>query len=122
MSFQYMTLDMVKEANTNGGFIDQTTFKTKEQFHFDTLILSEDVLEILDSYISHIRPLQTPKCEYVVISTVGSQFSDMGNALSFLVIEAICKYYISPNRYCQIVETESSIRLNTKEQETLSKD
>ena len=103
-------------------FIDQTRFKTKEQFHFDTLILSEDVLEILDRYISHIRPLQTPKCEYVVISTAGSQFSAMGNALSLLVLEAIGKYYISPTRYRQIVETESSIRLNKKEQETLSKD
>jgi hypothetical protein len=122
MSFQYMTLNMVEEAGTNGGFIDQTQFKTKEKFQFDTLILSDDVLDILNSYICHIRPLQSPKCEYAVISTAGTQFSAMGNALSLLVLQAIGKYYISPSRYRQIVETESSVRLSDKERETITKD
>ena len=89
MSFQFMTIDMVKEANNNGGFIDQSKFKTNEQFHFNTLVLSQDVLDILNSYITHIRPLQYPKCDFAVVSTTGTQFTAMGNALSLLVLQAI---------------------------------
>ena len=122
MSFQFMTIDMVQEANNNGGFIDQSNFKTSEQFHFDTLVLSQDVLDILNSYITHIRPLQYPKCDFAVVSTAGTQFTAMGNALSLLVLQAIGKYYINPTRYRQIAETESSNRLTPRERETISKD
>lgn len=122
MSFQYMTVQMVEEARTNGGFIDQSKFKTEEKFHFDTLILSDDVLDILESYISHIRPLQTPKCDFVVVSTAGTRFTAMGNALSLLVLQSIGKYYISPTRYRQIVESESQTRLTQKEQQSITLD
>ena len=95
MSFQYMTLEMVELAGSNGGFIDQTQFKTSHQYHFDTLVLSSDVMEVLSSYIKHIRPLLAPKCDYAVVSSVGTQFTGMGNALSLLVLQAIGEYYIS---------------------------
>lgn len=122
MSIQFMTLDMVKLAGTNGGYIDQTQFKSKDQFHFDTLILSPDVMQVLNSYIEHIRPLQSPTCDYAIVSSAGTQFTAMGNALSLLVLQAIGKYYISPTRYRQIVETESSTKLNAKERNIISKD
>ena len=122
MSIQFMTLDMVKLAGSNRGYIDQTQFKSKDQFHFDTLILSTEVLEVLNSYIEHIRPLQSPTCNYAIISSAGTQFTAMGNALSLLVLQAIGKYYISPTRYRQIVETESSTKLNEKERDIISKD
>ena len=121
MSFQYMTLAMVEEAVNNGGYIHQTQFKTSEQFLFDTLILSENVITVLNSYIEHIRPFLTPKCDYVVISTKGTQYSAMGNAMSLLVHQAI-GLFINPTRYRQIVETESSKRLTTEQREVISKD
>ena len=43
MTFQYITLKMVEVARTNGGFIDQTQFKTAVTYTFDTLIISEEV-------------------------------------------------------------------------------
>ena len=72
--------------------------------------------------IEHIRPLQSPKCDYAIVSSAGTQFTGMGNALSLLVLQAIGKYYISPTRYRQIVETESSTNLNEKEREIISQD
>ena len=40
---------MIEEAKTNGGYIDQTAFKTEKQYWFDTVILSAEVMQIIDS-------------------------------------------------------------------------
>mgnify|MGYP003333975735 FL=1 len=56
MTFQYLSLQMVKDAKTNGGYVDQTQFKTSDKYVFDTVVLTENVLKLLDSYIGHIRP------------------------------------------------------------------
>ena len=60
MPFQYITLQMVEVARINGGFIDQTEFKTAATYTFDTLIISEEVIKVLDCYIFHVRPLLNP--------------------------------------------------------------
>ena len=39
MTYQYLTVEMVKEAKANGGFIDQKTFKTAGKYGFDSVIL-----------------------------------------------------------------------------------
>ena len=57
MTFQYITLQMVEVARINGGFIDQTEFKTSATYTFDILIISEEVTKVLDCYIFHVRPL-----------------------------------------------------------------
>ena len=36
MSYQYLTVKMFGKAKVNGGFIDQTAFKTHETYTFDT--------------------------------------------------------------------------------------
>ena len=56
MTFKYLTLQMVEEAKTNGGYVDQTQFKTSDEYVFDTIVLTDNVLKALDSYIGHIRP------------------------------------------------------------------
>ena len=42
-TFQYLTLTMVNNARTNGGYVDQTEFNTARKYVFDTLILDEEV-------------------------------------------------------------------------------
>ena len=40
MIYQYLTVEMVKTAKENGGFIDQKTFKTAGKYGFDSVILN----------------------------------------------------------------------------------
>ena len=75
MTFQYITLQMVEVAKINGGFFDQTEFKTSATYSFDTLIISEEVIKVLDCYIFHVRPLLNPVCNYLLVSTVGKQYT-----------------------------------------------
>ena len=121
MTFQYLSLQMVKDAKTNGGYVDQTQFKTSDKYVFDTIVLTENVLKVLDSYIEHIRPHLYPKCEFLILTNNGTQYTAFGNAMSLLVHQAIGKS-INPTRYRQIVETESALVLGEKERETISKD
>ena len=114
MTYQFITLEMVDNAKVNGGFIDQTSFKTESKYAFDTLILSEDVLQILDSYINIIRPKMIPKCNYLLLTTSGNQYTALGSAMSILVHQAIEKY-VNPMRYRQIIESESAERLTPDE-------
>ena len=112
---------MVEVARINGGFIDQTEFKTSATYTFDTLIISEEVIKVLDCYIFHVRPLLNPVCNYLLVSTVGKQYTSFTIAMTWLVKEAFGKY-INPTRYRQIIETESSTRLTLTEQEIIPKD
>jgi len=121
MTYQFLTVDMVNKAKTNGGFIDQKEFKTADNFVFDTLIIDREVLHILQLFIDHVRPLLRPSCDFLLISTNGTQFQSLTTAMTILVHEAIGKY-IHPTRYRQIVETESSSRLSYEEQEVISED
>ena len=61
-----------------------------------------------------------PKCNYVLVTTKGHQYTAIGNAMSLLVQQAIGKF-INPTRYRQIVETESKEKLNPRQQETITK-
>ena len=121
MTYQYLTVTMVEKAKQNDGFIDQTEFKTSTKYLFDTLIITEDVMEILDMYVKHIRPQLNPTCDYFLVSTNGTQFQSLTTSMTMLVHQAIGKY-INPTRYRQIVETESSDRLSIEEQRYVSED
>jgi len=95
---------MIDKAKVNGGFVDQTEFKTARRYSFDTLIISAEVFTILDTYIDYIRPLFNPTCNYLLLSMKGNQYQSLTTAMTMLVYEAIGKY-IHPTRYRQIVET-----------------
>ena len=41
MTYQYLKVEMVEKAKTNGGFVDQKNFKTASKYDFDSLILSD---------------------------------------------------------------------------------
>lgn len=121
MTYQFLTVPMLRKAKTNNGFIDQTEFKTAATYTFDTLIIDEEVMHILELYVNNVRPLLNPQCDYLLISLCGTQFQSLTNAMTILVYEAIGKY-IHPTRYRQIIETESSDRLTRDEQEMITED
>ena len=121
MTYQYLTVDMIATAKENGGFIDQKTFKTAGKYGFDSLILTDTNMQVLNGYISYVRPLLKPQCEFVLVTRNGGQQSKLGEIMSKLVFDAIGKY-IHPTRYRQIVETQSLNQLTSEEQRILSKD
>ena len=75
----------------------------------------------IDLYLKNIRPRLNPICEYLLLSSNGTQFQSLTNAMTMLVHQAI-KKYINPTRYRQIIETESSERLTSDEQRFISED
>ncbi|XP_068728997.1 uncharacterized protein [Montipora capricornis] len=121
MTYQYLTVDMVKAAKANGGFIDQKTFKTAGKYGFDSVILTDTSMQILDGYVNFVRPLLKPQSDFVLVTKNGSQHGKLGNEMNKLVFDAIGKY-IHPTRYRQIVETQSVHALDDKEQQVLSED
>lgn len=121
MTFQYLTLPMIEKAKRNDGFVDQREFKTAGKYLFDTLILTAEIITVLDTYIDFVRPLMNPSCDYLLVSTTGNQYQSLTTAMTLIVHQAIGKY-IHPTRYRQIVETTSADRLSRSEQEIISED
>ena len=121
MTYQYLTVEMVNKAKTNGGFIDQKMFKTAGKYGFDSLYLTETSMQVLDGYINHIRLLLRPTCDFVLVTRNGGQHNKLGELMSKLVFDATDKY-VHPTRYRQIVETVSSRQLSSGAQSTISED
>ena len=121
MTYQYLMVDMVNAAKANGGFIDQKMFKTAGKYGFDSLILTAAGMQVPDNYISFVRPLLNPRCNYVLVTRNGGQHSKLGDVMSKLVFDAIGKY-IHPTRYRQIVKTQSLNQLTSSEEKILSED
>ena len=118
MTYQYLTVEMVNKAKTNGGFIDQKMFKTAGKYGFDSLYLTETSMQLLDGYINHIRLLLKPNCDYVLVTRNGGQHNKLGELMSKLVFHATGKY-VHLTRYRQIVETASTRHLSSSAQSTV---
>ena len=121
MTYQYLTVDMIAAAKEKGGFIDQKAFKTAGKYGFDSLILTDANMQVLNGYISYVRPLLKPQCDFVLVNRNGDQHGKLGEIMSKVVFDAIGKY-IHPTRYRQIVETQSLNQLTSEEQRILSED
>ena len=107
MTYQYLAVDMVRAAKENGGFIDQKKFKTASKYGFDSLILTDASVQVLDSYINFVRPLLKPQCEFILVTRNGGQHSKLGDVMSKLVFDAIGKF-IHPTRYCRDAKPQSA--------------
>ena len=59
MTYQYLTVGMVRTAKENGEFIDQKKFKTAGKYGFDSLILTNASMQVLDSYIRYREIVKT---------------------------------------------------------------
>ena len=121
MTYQSLTVDMFEKAKSNGGFADQTTFKTTKTYGFDSFILHVKSIALIDEDIKYIRPLLNPLCDFLLVNRNGFQFSKLTDLMSKVVYDAIGKY-IHPTRYRQIIETASSHKLSPNEQLWLSED
>ncbi|CAH3165112.1 unnamed protein product, partial [Porites evermanni] len=121
VTYQYLTVEMVNKAKTNGGFIDQKMFKTAGKFGFDSLYLTETSMQVLDGYINHIRPLLRPTCDFVLVTRNGGQHNKLGELISKLVFDATGRY-VPPTRYRQIVETASCRQLSSSAHSTIFED
>ena len=120
MTYQYLTIGMIANIGEDGT-IDQTVFKTKEKYGFDSLLFSKQTLDIINGYIKCIRKRLNPQCEYLLISRNGNQLSRLGDIFGRIVFQAI-GMYINPTRYRQIIETESAQSLSLDEQNAISED
>ena len=85
------------------------------------MILTDANMQVLNGYISYVRPLLKPRCDFVLVNRNGDQHGKLGEIMSKLVFDAIGKY-IHPTRYRQIVETQSLNQLSSEEQRILSED
>ena len=121
MTYQYLKVEMVNKAKTNGGFINKKMFKTAGKYGFDSLYLTETSMQVLDGYINHIRPLLRPTCDFVLVTRNGGQHNKLGELMSKLVFDATGKY-VHPTRYRPIVETASSRQLSSIAQSTIFED
>ena len=88
VTYQHLTVDMVSAAKENGGFIDQKTFKTASKYVFDSLVLTDTSMQVLDGYITFVRPLLKPQCDFVLVNKNGGQHSKLGDVMSKLVFDA----------------------------------
>ena len=114
MTYQFLTVDMFEEDKKNNGYIDQRLFKTADKYVFDSIVLDNTCIAILDGYVKYIRPLLQPSCSYLLIDRNGKQFCKLTDSFSILVFEVIGKY-VNPTRYRQIIETESVNNLELDE-------
>ena len=78
MPYQFLTVQMVESISENG-IINQTIFKTKEKYGFDSLIFSNDVHTLIKNCINFIRPRLNPCCDFVLICRNGKQISKLSN-------------------------------------------
>ena len=121
MTYQHLTLEMLEKAQGNGGFVDQKMFKTAQKYSFDSLLLEPADMQLIEQYRQHVRPLLKPKCDYLLVTRNGTQYSKLCDLMSKQVFEAIGKH-IHPTRYRQIIETESATKLDTEEQQAITED
>ena len=121
MTFQRLTLAMIERAKRDGGYVDQKEFKTADKFLYDTVIFTDDDLDLLNLYTKYCRPLLHPQCEYVLLNSNGKMCTNLCHSMIIIVYAAIGKH-IHPTRYRQIIETASSEQLTLEEQAIISKD
>ena len=79
------------------------------------------MIDIINGYISCIRPRLNPNCDYLLITRNGTQLTRISDVFGRLVFQAI-ENNINPTRYRQIIETESAENLTIDDQQALSED
>ena len=119
MTYQFLTVHMFEDGKKNDGYIDERLFKTADRYVFDSIILNNTCIAILDGYVKYIQTVLQPSCSYLLTNRNGKQFCKLTD--SILVFEAIGKY-VNPTRYRQTIETESFNNLELDECTWISED
>ena len=71
MTYQYLTLDMIKQAKKNGGYIEQKMFKTSSNYRFDSLVIDKTSRHVIEDFVKFVRTLSSPKYNYLLINRNG---------------------------------------------------
>ena len=95
--------------------------KTTKTYGFDSFILDDKTITLIDKYVKYIRPLLNPLCHFLLVNGKALQFSKLTDLMSKLVYRAIGKY-IHPTRCRQIIGTASSHKPSPTEQLWVSED
>ena len=66
MTYQYLTVSMVRSIDLNG-IIDQTMFKTRHKYGFDSHIFNLEVLSLLNSYLDVISIISYKTTVYYLV-------------------------------------------------------
>ena len=109
MTYQYLTLDTITRAKEKGGFVDQKKFKTAGKYGFDSLILTDANLQVLNGYILYVKPLIKPLCDFVLVKRNGDQHGKLGEIMSKLVFDVIGKYIHLTHVIAKLLKPKVSI-------------
>ena len=112
---------MIKQAEKNGGYIDQKMFKTACNCGFDSLVIDKTSVHIIEDFVEFVWPLSSPKRNYLLINGNDLQHMKLTHMVSQLVFEATGKF-INPKRYRQFIENESVENLSPDEQKWVIED
>jgi len=75
-TYQYLMVNMIATAREKSGFIDQKTFKTVGKYGFDSLILTDANVQVLNGYIPYVSPLLKPQCDFVLVNRTGANIAN----------------------------------------------
>lgn len=125
VSYQYLTVEMIKSVDEDV-FLDQTIFKTKEKYGFDTLIFCKQVLDIVNGYIACIRPLLRPKCDFLLLNRNGCQLVQLSDSFGRLIFQGnweICQSITIPTSIVAKVhyQKRNSIDIAVKSSKVMNK-
>ena len=45
---------MLRSAAKNGGYVDQKKFKTADKYGFDSMVIDDVCMHVLDDYVRHV--------------------------------------------------------------------
>ena len=77
MTYQSLTLRMFENARKNDAMVAQKIFKTAKRYGFNSVYFDKFSIDMLEKYITYIRPRLTPTCEYVLVKCNGKQFQKL---------------------------------------------
>ena len=104
---------MIATTKKRGGFIDQKTLKTDGKYLFESLVLNDANTQVLNGYISYVRPLLKPNCDFVLVNRIKGPHGKLGQIMSKLVFDAIGKYII-PRVIAKFLKCRASISSLTR--------
>ena len=107
MTNQYLTVDVIATAKEKGGFIGQKAFKTAGKYGFDSLILTDANMQVLSGYISYVRPLLKPQCDFVPVNRNGDQHGKLGEIIKWCLIQLESTFI--PRAIAELLKRRASI-------------
>ena len=121
ITYQYLTLEMIDDAQRNAGFVDQKKFKTTDHYVFDSFNLQPTSLRVIQGYRKHVRPLLMPTCDFLLADQNGAQFSNPQRHLVNLCLMLLASISTQQD-IDRLLRLRVPLGLDNEEQEWISED